>query len=340
MGPACPFPIPNAFPYNATGPVNQSANFHAPSWTVDADYQVTDESMVYATYRRGYKSGGFNSGAGAAAAGFGEFKPEFLTDVELGSKNNWTIIGVPGRTNVDVYYGWYDDVQKNDLVDVEAPGFFEPVALTFNAAKANVKGLEFQTTIVPEENFEVNFFYSYTDATYRNFALPQAIVNGVPVGVNDLSGSPFAYTPKNKLGLSPRFHIPVDTNLGMPYIGGSLYWQSSEWFSDLATVQNTCSAFVMPSPPPGLPYTCLAPGGQRPEQKAYALVNFRFDWNNFLGNPVDASVFVNNAFNKTYQVGANALLNLTGTNASIYAPPRMWGVELRYRIGADAHSDE
>jgi hypothetical protein len=47
----------------------------------------------------------------------------------------------------------------------------------------------------------------------------------------------------------------------------------------------------------------------------------------FPGHPFDASFFLNNAFDKTYAVGADALLNLTGTSATIYAPPRMWGVE-------------
>jgi iron complex outermembrane receptor protein len=161
-GPACPYPIPDVFPYAVP---TQSGDFHAPTWTLAANYQVTDDTMLYATYRRGYKSGGFNSGAGGAID-FAEFKPEYLTDVEVGTKNNWTIFGVPGRTDFDLYYGWYDDVQKNDIVAVEqeltTPPYVEvePIALTFNAARANIKGLEFQSTFVPDENFEVGVFYS------------------------------------------------------------------------------------------------------------------------------------------------------------------------------------
>ena len=108
-----------------------------------------------------------------------------------------------------------------------------------------------------------------------------------------------------------------------------LYWQSTEWFTDLGTRETTCGAFNPAT------YQCLAPAGQQPKQSPYFLANFRFDWNDFMGQPVDASIFVDNAFNKTYQVGANPYLHLIGTNASIYAPPRMWGVELRYRFGAD-----
>jgi iron complex outermembrane receptor protein len=337
-GMTCPFPIPNVFPYAVP---TQSGNFRAPSWTLAANYQVTDDTMVYATYRRGYKSGGFNSGAGAATD-FAEFKPEFLTDVEVGTKNNWTILGVPGRTNFDVYYGWYDDVQKNDLVAVEqeltTPPFLQilPIALTFNAARANIKGAEFQSTFVPDDNFQFSLYYSYTDATYSSFTLPQAILidlagNQTLEGELNHAGNPFAYTPKNKIGISPAFHLPVDPALGSPVLSAQFYWQSSEWFTDLSDTETTCGAFVRPTIS-GAPYTCLAPAGQPPEQGGYTLVNFRLDWTDFLGKGLDASAFVNNAFDRTYAVGADALLHLTGTSATIYAPPRMWGVEFRYRF--------
>ncbi len=316
----CPYPLP--------GPETvYAANFEAPTWNLDVDYQVTDDTMLYGAYRRGYKSGGFNSGAGAATD-FEEFKPEYLTDVELGTKNNWTILGVPGRTNFDVYYGWYQDVQKNDLVPVvqefSGPPFvqIDPVALTFNAARATIKGAEFQSTFIPTDTLDVNVFYSYTDATYSKFVLPQSILvdpfgNQTEQNPTSLAGSAFAYTPRNKFGITPRFRIPVDSALGAPSISGTLYWQSTEWFTDLGAEE-------------------IAQYGQPPEQKDYMLVNFRADWDNVLGYPVDASVFVTNAFDRTYKVGADAYLNELGTSASIYGPPRMWGVELRYRFGADA----
>ena len=328
LGTTCPFPLRAGEPGVIAFPA-QSASFRSPSWNLDADYQVTDDTMIYATYRRGYKSGGFNSGAGQLTQ-FEEFQPEYLTDVELGTKNNWTILGVPGLTDFDLYYGWYDNVQKNDTVAILGGPTPEFAALTFNAAKATIKGLEFQSTFIPDDNFQVAVFYSYTDASYSRFILPGEIINGVPFGEINLAGSAFAYTPRNKLGFQPRFHIPVDGALGQPFISAVLYWQSEEWFTDLGTRETTCGAFNPAN------YQCLAPAGQQPNQGPYFLANFRLDWDSFLGEPFDASVFVDNAFNKTYQVGANPYLHLIGTNASIYAPPRMWGVELRYRFGADA----
>ena len=158
-----------------------------------------------------------------------------------------------------------------------------------------------------------------------SFVLPQAILVAgpaqIPLNPTNLAGSPFADTPKNKLGFTPRFRIPVDPGIGVPYISSTVYWQSKEYFTDLGSQE-------------------VAEIGQSPVQKDYAVVNFRVDWDNFLGHPFDASFFLNNAFNKTYAEGADALLNLTGTSATIYAPPRMWGVQLRYRFGADADAPQ
>jgi len=321
---SCPYPLV-AIP-DFVNVTHQSANFHAPTWTLAANYQVTDDTMVYATYRRGYKSGGFNSGAGAATE-FGEFKPEYLTDVELGTKNNWTILGVPGRTNFDAYYGWYDDVQKNDEIGIEQvildppnppTTLLEPAALTFNAARATVKGLEFQSTFIPNENVEFSIFCSYTDASYNKFVLPQAIeIYGLGgpetiLSSADHAGNPFAYTPKNKLGLSGRFHLPIDPAHGAPYVSAQWYWQSREWFTDLSDEEPDAY------------------------QGSYSVINLRLDWDNFMGSPVDLAVFANNVTNKTYKVAANALEHLTGTTSSIYGEPRIFGVEARVRFGEDA----
>jgi iron complex outermembrane receptor protein len=316
--PQCQYPLTAA----VYGEQLNAASFHAPTWNLDANWQASDDTMLYATYRRGYKSGGFNSGA--IGSNYLEFQPEFLTDVEVGSKSNWVILGVPGRTNFDVYYGWYQNVQKNDIVGFLGPMVEPPVVLTVNAAKANIKGLEFESTFIPNENFQLSMFYSYTDASYDKFLLPADLseTTGGIVGYDDHAGSPFAYTPRNKLGATGRFHLPVDGSYGMPYFSVTWYWQSTVWFSDLSKV--TASSFN--------------PYDYEPDafQGDYGLINLRLDWNQVLGSSFDASAFVNNVGNRLYQVGANALEHQIGTNASIYGAPRMFGLELRYRFGEDA----
>lgn len=302
---ACPYPLPNSFKLPTL-----THNFRAPSWTLAANWQATDDTLLYATYRRGYKSGGFNSGA--EGTGLELFKPEFLTDVELGTKNNWTILGVPGRTNFDLYYGWYQNVQKNDLVAADSNGQTILDAITFNAARATVKGLEFSSTFIPNENIEVDAFYSYTDASYDQFLLPDVVPVTSPADILNHSGNPFAYTPKSKWGLTGRFHIPVDAAWGYPTVTVEWTGQSKTYFTDFA--DENPDAF----------------------QSLYGLINLRFDWDNIAGTAFDAAVYSTNVANKVYKVGANALEQEIATTASIYGAPRMIGVELRWRFGEDA----
>ena len=308
--PACHYPVTAAL----YGSSVYTANFRAPTWDIGANWQASEDTLLYATWRRGYKSGGFNAGAAGVNPSTLMFKPEYLTDVEIGTKNNWEILGVPGRTNFDLYYGWYQNVQKNDIV-----GFGTtprpPVVLTVNAAKATIKGLEFESTFIPDENFQVTAFYSFTEASYDSFLLPATLdYTGMTVtSVANHKGDPFAYTPKHKVGVTGRYHLPVDSSYGKPYLTATWYWQSKVWFTDVSDEEPDA------------------------HQGDYGLINLRLDWDGVLGSSFDVSAFVNNVTNRNYKVGANALEHEIGTNASIFGAPRMFGVELRYRFGADAN---
>lgn len=285
--PFCAFPV-------TAGPVVSFPNvghFSAPSWTLAADWAADDETHLYVSFRRGYKSGGFNSGGLSTP-----FKPEFLTDVEAGVKHAGTILGMPASVNADAYYGWYDDIQKNDFT-------FEglvPIVETFNAARAHVDGFEFQAEVRPVDLLDLSFFYGYTDASYGVFDTPFS---------GNHKGDPFAYTPRNKLGATGRFQIPVDQSWGTPFFSATVYYQSRVWFSDFADVEPDSS------------------------QPSYALLNLRLDWEAIYGSNLDGGIFLDNVTNQLYKVGGNPLEHLTLTNSSMFGPPRMFGVELRYHVG-------
>ena len=168
---------------------------------------------------------------------------------------------------------------------------------------------------MPNDHLDLTAFYSYTDASYGTFALPQEIIGATELGILNHSGNPFAYTPANKFGVTAHLRFRIERQLGVPVFSISWYHQSRVWFTDLSDEE---------------------PDGS---QGSYSLVNLRLDWNDVMGTSADLGFFVNNVADQVYKVGGNPLEHLTGTDSSIYGAPRMWGVELRYRFGEDAKEE-
>jgi len=70
----------------AVAPVTHRYSNHTPTWRLELDYDVTPDSLAYASFSRGYKPGGVN-GVASAVVVPDSFKPETNTAVEIGSKN-------------------------------------------------------------------------------------------------------------------------------------------------------------------------------------------------------------------------------------------------------------
>ncbi len=151
--------------YPASGVVDQewrewTGRFTA-NWTPKLDF--TDQTLVYASYARGYKAGGANPpGANYLLFGTGgvtsvthplTFKPEFVNAYELGTKN--TLLDGALTLNGDVFYYDYKGYQISRIVD--------RTALNDNF-DAHVHGAEFEAMWQPLAGLKFNFAGGYEDA--------------------------------------------------------------------------------------------------------------------------------------------------------------------------------
>lgn len=278
-------------------PAGGTVNSHYPSYTVDIDQSLFgDAAHVYVAVRDAYKSGGINAGLPAGSP-FATFAPEQLQDVEVGLKSEFRIGDVATRLNMDYYHGDYSNIQRT------VPQQVGDLVLNVNesAAKAVIQGFELTGLVSPMRGLSFTAAYSYTDSEYTKVA---------PVAQALLAGAAFPYTPRNKVSLGVSYETHVSDRLGTFVISGNYTYQSK--FSTAQT---------------NLAEVAYLPG--------YSYVNAEADLKTIDGKPVDVALFVDNLTNATYVTGLLDFYNSSaiGTVTYTYAPPRMYGVRIRYQFG-------
>jgi iron complex outermembrane recepter protein len=277
-----------------------SGHFHAPTWTAGLDYQVLPQTLLYVKGSRGYKSGGFNLSTPSQSA-FSQFKPEYVTDVEIGVKSDWDLWGIKARTDLSAYHDDYSNIQRS--VTQLINGISAPV--TENAASATIQGIEFQGSVIPVTGTEISLTYSLTDAKYDSFVDPLA---------GNMAGLEFPFVSRNKFSGTVRQDLPIPAELGELSVSATYSVQSH------VRGDNTFS-------PTGI----IA---------GYGLLNLRADWKEIYGIPLDVSMFVTNATDEVYVTKNFGLFNVFGIQDVEYGEPRMIGAQLRYHFGGPAAAEE
>ena len=166
-----------------------SISFEEPTFRAALSYDVSDDVMVFGSVSRGFKSGGFNTGASSDPVEASIVDPEKLLAYEAGVKSEW--FGHTLRANASAFYYDYQDLQVFGL----APSGV-PTQTLFNADKASIKGMEFDVTSLPVTGLELSLAGTYLDAEYENFV--------TPIG-EDFSGNKMVATPDWSLVARARY---------------------------------------------------------------------------------------------------------------------------------------
>lgn len=137
-----------------------SRTFNSFTPKLGIQYQANAATMLYVSYSKGFKSGGFSAGASDAVAGAG-FRPEKLTDFEGGIKTK--LFDNRLRLNLAGFYYKYKDLQ------VQTVDFVANSLLTVNAGKAKVYGVEGEFTALLTDAFTVDGNFSAQHARYTEY---------------------------------------------------------------------------------------------------------------------------------------------------------------------------
>jgi len=132
------------------------------------DYQFDGGQLVYASFSRGFRSGGFNGRATTPTA-IGPYQPEIVDAYEIGLKADWLDRRL--RTNIAIFQTDYSDKQE-ELVRATLPpisAISPQETIVENAASARIRGIELEIVAVPSDSLQFNFSATYLDADYRRF---------------------------------------------------------------------------------------------------------------------------------------------------------------------------
>jgi iron complex outermembrane receptor protein len=185
----------------ATGSVNdlKFSRFN-PSFTVN--YQWLEDLSSYAKVSTGYRAGGFIESAPPGDFGH-TYKPEELTNYELGVKSFWWDHKL--RANVAAFYSKLRDKQLVLAIDPANPSINQ----AYNAGKETVKGIEGELDFAPTDDVVLNLNYDFLRAYFTKVNIipgtifDQAInpLSPYVIGQNIKGAFSVPQSPKNSLSL-------------------------------------------------------------------------------------------------------------------------------------------
>jgi iron complex outermembrane receptor protein len=134
------------------------------TWTAKLNYEPNDDTLIYLSAARGWKSGGFNLGFFSTTTPI--FEEEEVTAFELGYKTQ--MLDGTLQLNTSIYGYLYDDIQTS----ITQTGGLGTGTNIVNAPEARTIGWEGDVMWLATERITLGGNWSYTNAEFsKNFAV-------------------------------------------------------------------------------------------------------------------------------------------------------------------------
>ena len=162
-----------------------------PTGRVILDWKPNPDTMLYASWSRGFRSGGWNGRASSATA-VGPYDPERVDSFEGGIKAS--MFDGKLRFNPTIFLAKYNKKQEEFLRRDPSGNATETVVQ--NAATAEVKGIELDIQARPTHDLTLRAAASYLDAKYKAFPV-ENLATPNPTDLIDISNiANFRRAPK------------------------------------------------------------------------------------------------------------------------------------------------
>jgi iron complex outermembrane receptor protein len=188
-------------------------------------YKWSPDVLAYATHSKGFRSGGQNEFLLFTPTAAPDFKPETLTNKELGLKT--TLFDNTVMLNASVYSMKWEDLQQ--IVQQGIGGIGKAIG---NVGSAHSDGIDFDTKWMPTRQLQIDFALSLLKATLDNDVVLAPSAGGVTVP----EGTAIPGTTRHTLSLGGSYRMPLAA--GLTGFGGGRVSQRGHFISDLRHYQD------------------------------------------------------------------------------------------------------
>lgn len=270
------------------GPASVDADWEAVTPKVGVEWDVSPNTLLYASATRGYKPGNSNLTYLSEPV-----RPEFVWAYEAGLKTR--LFDDRVRLSVGAYHYDYTDMQVFGVVARPGGGF---AAGFLNAAEATIDGVDLEVIATPIDGLDINASYGYLDATYGSFLNGDEFLDPnvlAPAAATQLEGNTLQRAPRDTLNIGAQYTVNMGELDLVPRVEYS--YRSKVYASEFEHEQTA--------------------------QDSYSLWNARLSLISLQGWRLAA--FGNNLSNEHYFGVVNE--SQAGRASGVYASPRTYGLE-------------
>lgn len=210
----------NAFLPVQIGGGSKSFNKFTPK--VGVDFRPTDDYMIYGSWSRGYRAGGFSNRAQTPVSSSLPFGPETVDSFEVGAKS--AFFDRKLLFNIAAFYSKYSDLQQSTTIPGGSTG--NQTVIT-NVGSARIKGIEIDFTAKPVPHLTLNGGLGLLKSHFRGFVTQApdpayAATSGIFANF-DYSAVRMIYSPKVTASINAEYKTQTSLgeaafNIGYRYI--------------------------------------------------------------------------------------------------------------------------
>ncbi len=224
------FPDPSN-PVQVYPPGLNTKKFNNFSPKIGIQLHPAERIMVYGSWSKGYKTGGWTTRLTNPQLNVPDFNEEKATTYEVGVKS--TLLDRKLQLNAAAFTTDYNGIQLN-FEDGNSPTIE-------NAGTARIKGFEIEAVAAPVSGLTINANVGYIDARYTS-VLPGVLLLSSPNSyqAGTYVGAPLPKTPNWKINVSPRYEFTLP--------GGASLVLIADWTHTTSIWNNALRTYALRRP--------------------------------------------------------------------------------------------